>query len=99
MSPKNQKVIGMLFALLCGIVAIAVAVWIDRDAMPILAIFMVGWGLARSSRSNNPLLAGVVLGIAYLGLGIVIWFVKDAIWIWSMALFSFLVDNIVGYLD
>ena len=77
---SNQRKGGIVFALLGGLVAIGLAIFITGNAGYLWALILLGWGISRVSASDKPLFVGLVMCILYLALGGVIYFVADGVY-------------------
>lgn len=91
----------MLLAFIGGLVAIGIAIWVTQSPSPLWAIILLMWGLERvqvarkGSFRYRPTLLGIVLGIAYLGLGAVVYYLKDSDPLWVMILVNWLAERFV----
>lgn len=108
MATKNQDqkavdfplVLGILLTVLGAAGAIAVCVWFTHSADPLWAIILLIFGMQRVRETDReyawkPAVLGLVMGLAYVALGVVAYYIKDANVLWAMILVNWLADAIV----
>lgn len=91
---------GIVLAILGGLVAIGLAIFVTGGAGYLWALILVAWGLERIRDTNQeyplkPLMLGLVIGLLYAFIGLVVYFVKDGNYLWAMILVNWLADTIV----
>lgn len=86
---------GIALAIIGGLVAIGVAIFVTGNAEFLWALILLGWGIARLRASDNPLFLGAVMALLYLALGGIIYFVADGVYLWAMILIGWLTDKIL----
>lgn len=96
----GPRVIGLILALLGSIGAVAVGIYITHDANYLWSLILVGIVVEQIATTGaeytwKPAVLGLVMGLLCVGLGAVIWYVKDANYLWALILIGLLTDTII----
>ena len=90
-----RRAIGVLAAVFGGLAAIGICVWFTHSAGSLWAIILLMWGVQRVVAARQPVLLGAVLGLCYLGLGIVGYYVKSPQVLWAMILINWIGNALI----
>ncbi len=91
---QKSPVVGYVLALIGAMIAIGLGIWITGSARPLWAIILLMWGLERVGESAKPIFRGMVLGVSYALIGVVVIYVRSARPLWAIILVNGLVDYI-----
>ena len=96
----GPRVLGLFFALLGSIGAVAVGIYVTHNGAYLWALILVALIVQQVSTteaeySMKPAMLGMVMGLLCAGLGVVVWYVKDANYLWAMLLIGLLTDAIM----
>ncbi len=96
MSAENQKKAGLALAILGGLVAIGLTIFVTHDAAYLWALLLLAIGLNRVRRqTKQSLYVGAIMGLLYVAVGVVVFYVKEGAYLWAMLLVSVLADKIL----
>lgn len=93
-------VLGLILAVFGGVAVIGIAIVVTGNAQYLLALILLAWGVERVRDTSReyvwkPTVLGLVMGLLYVGLGAIVYFVKDGNYLWAMVLINWLTDSIV----
>jgi hypothetical protein len=101
-TPKNDgsTAIGVAFTVLGGMIAIAAGIYVTRSGDPLWALILLAWlaGEVKDTDSKykwRPMVAGLTMGLACVGLGLVVLFTGSPGALWAMILLCLVAKNII----
>lgn len=94
------RVIGVILALIGGLVAIGIAIYISHDADYLWAIVLLALIAERVKDTESeyewkPAVLGAVMSLLCLALGAVIYYTNGPLYLWAMVLIGLLTDSII----
>lgn len=96
----GPMVTGLILTVVGGLGAIGICIAFSHDPAALWAIILLIWDLNRVRETDReyhwkPAVLGLVMGIAYLALGIIAWYVNNLEVLWAMILVNWLGDALI----
>jgi hypothetical protein len=92
---RVDSTLGAVIALIGGLIAIGLCVAFHQTWEPLLAIILVGYGVQKVRTSPRPTVLGLLIGLLYLLVGVVAYYLQNAGVLWSMILVNLFADDFI----